>query len=60
MTKGYVGGHNIFVRLAGISQDTVGRQTSGHMVLREEQLFLHCMGWMRHMEFLEGRKRWRM
>lgn len=57
VTTSYIERHNIFVRPAGISHDTFGkgRQTFGHMALREEQLFLHCMGGMRHMESLAGR-----
>lgn len=45
--------HNIFVRPVGIS-DIVGkgRQTFGLTVIREEQLFLHYMGGMRHTESL--------
>lgn len=45
--------HNIFVRPVGIS-DTVGkdRQTFGLTVIREEHLFLLCMGGMRHEESL--------
>lgn len=44
------------LELHKIQLEKAGRQIFGHTVLREEQLFLLCMGGMRHTESLvEGR-----